>query len=153
MFIQYDGKGDKLIYSTVKQVASQLSRLSGRGLSLPSQTGNSGKFLTTDGTRASWDSVAGGSGITRSISSVAVDTTAAAAASTDYVYLVSGTTTLTLPTAVGNTNRYTVKNSGVATVTVATTSAQTIDGSSTASLPVANTSVDLISDGSNWFVV
>ena len=31
----------------------------GSGTSLPSQTGNSGKFLTTDGTNASWTSAGG----------------------------------------------------------------------------------------------
>jgi hypothetical protein len=94
-----------------------------------------------------------GSGITRTISSISSPTTAAATSGVDYVYLVSGTTTLTLPTAVGNTNRYTVKNVGANTVTIATTSAQTIDGSASATLPVRYTSVDLISDGSNWNVV
>jgi len=94
------------------------------------------------------------SGITRSINSISSPATAGATALTDYVYFVSGTTTLTLPTAVGNTNLYTVKNAGVNTVSIATTSAQTIDGSaSPITLPVANTSLDLISDGSNWRIV
>lgn len=57
MFIRYDSKGDRLIYATVNQVAKQVNRLAGRGLSLPSQSGNSGKFLTTDGTRSSWATV------------------------------------------------------------------------------------------------
>lgn len=92
-------------------------------------------------------------GITRFVSSVSAATSAGATASTDYVYLVSGTTTLTLPTAIGNTNLYTVKNTGSNTVTVATTSAQTIDGSSTASLPVANTSLSFVSDNANWRIV
>jgi hypothetical protein len=96
----------------------------------------------------------GTSGITRSVSSVSASTTAGSAANTDYVYLVSGTTTLTLPTAVGNSNLYTVKNTGVNTVSIATTSSQTIDGSSSPiTLPVANTSLDLISDGSNWRII
>lgn len=94
----------------------------------------------------------GGSGITRSISSVAVDTVAAAIASTDYVYLISGTTKLTLPTAVGNTNLYTVKNVGTGVVTIDTTGGQTIDGDSTVVMPIQYTSVDIISDGSNWKV-
>lgn len=92
------------------------------------------------------------SGITRSITSISSPATAGAVAATDYVYLVSGTTTLTLPTAAGNRNLYTVKNSGSNTVTIATTSSQTIDGSSSITLPVANTSVDLLSNGSNWYV-
>lgn len=94
-----------------------------------------------------------GAGINRAVSSIAAPTTAAAAALTDYVYLVSGTTTLTLPTAVGNTNLYTIKNTGVATVTIATTGGQTIDGSASATLAVANTSLTLISDNANWRIV
>lgn len=115
-------------------------------------TPSSTTYLRGDGT---WSTPAGGSGsgITRSVASISTATTAGASATTDYVYFVSGTTTLTLPTAVGNSNLYTVKNTGVATVTVATTSSQTIDGSTTITLPVANTSVDLISDGANWFLV
>jgi hypothetical protein len=57
-----------------------------------------------------------------------------------------------LPTAVGNTNRYSVTNTGTNTVTVATTGAQTINGSTTATLPVQNMSLDFISTGTNWVV-
>jgi hypothetical protein len=91
-------------------------------------------------------------GIARSVISVSTATTAAATASTDYVYLVSGTTTLTLPTAVGNNNSYTIKNSGSNTVTVATTSGQTIDGSLTAALPI-DASITVISDTTNWRII
>lgn len=87
------------------------------------------------------------------VSSVAVPTTALFAKQTRYIYFVSGTTTLTLPTAVGNTSFYTVKNSGSNTVTIATTSSQTIDGSTPITLPVANTSLDIVSDGANWRIV
>ncbi len=66
------------------------------------------QFLRGDGT---WAMPAGGSaGITRSVSSIAIATTGGATASTDYVYLCTVTLTFTLPTAVGNTNRYTIKN-------------------------------------------
>ena len=87
------------------------------------------------------------------ISSVSINTTAGSAAYTDYVYLVSGTTTITMPTAVGNTARYTIKNVGVATVTVGTSLGETIDGSLTAPLPVQYTSLDLVSDGTNWNII
>jgi len=121
---------------------------------LPSAQGGSGKFLKNDGSGGlSWDTPSGGGGMNRSINSISADTTAGATAATDYIYLVTGTHTLTLPTAVGNTNLYTVKNVGTGTVTIATTSAQTIDGSSSASLAVQYTSLDLISDGSNWNVI
>ena len=93
-----------------------------------------------------------GSGITRVITSVAVDTAAGSTAGVDYVYLVSGTTTITLPTAVGNENLYTIKNVGVGVVTVATTLAQTIDGDTTITMPVQYTSVDIVSDTANWSI-
>jgi hypothetical protein len=92
-------------------------------------------------------------GITRSVNVISTPTTAAAAASTDYVYLISGTTTLTLPTAVGNTNRYTLKNVGTNTVTINTTSSQTIDGSTSITMSVRYTALDVISDGTNWNII
>lgn len=94
----------------------------------------------------------GGGGSTRSINNVSTPTAAGDAAGTDYVYLCSGTMTLTLPTAVGNTNLYTVKNVSTGVVTVATTGGETIDDGLTAVLRVQYTAVDLISDGSNWKV-
>ncbi len=106
-------------------------------------TDASGKIISASG---------GGGGITRSINNISAPATAGATALTDYVYLISGTTTLTLPTAVSNTNRYTVKNVDTATVTIATTSSQTIDGSSTITLS-PNISVDLISNNTNWNII
>jgi hypothetical protein len=104
---------------------------------------------TTTGLR--WGTV---TGFTRSINSISTNTTAAAASGTDYVYLVSGTTTITLPTAVGNTNRYTIKRTGSNTVSIATTSSQTIDGStSPITINVQYVSLDFISDGSNWNII
>lgn len=98
-------------------------------------------------------SATGGTGGTvRVITSVSGDTTAGDNANTDYVYLVTGTTKITLPTAVGNTNLYTIKNVGTGVVTVDTTSSQTIDGELTIIMPVQYTSVDLISDTANWNV-
>lgn len=155
MFIQYDKKEDRLKYATIQQVATKVQRqISGGGATLPQRTGNASKYLRVKSDLSlEWASISGGSGIARSVNSVSSDTTAGATAATDYVYFVSGTSTLTLPTAVSNTNRYIVKNTGADTVTIATTSSQTIDGSSTASLPVANTSLELISDGSNWRII
>lgn len=113
-----------------------------------------GQALVYNSTTNMWENgtVTGGSGITRSINSISSPTTAGATASTDYVYLVSGTTTLTMPTAVGNTNRYTIKNSGSDVVTIDTTGGQTIDGNATHTLNVPY-AVDLISNNSNWFII
>lgn len=94
----------------------------------------------------------GGSGISRSVNSISADTTAGATASTDYVYICTAALTLTMPTAVGNTNRYTVKSYVEGVVTIAFNGVQTADGGATISLNPFG-SVDLISDGSNFFII
>lgn len=96
----------------------------------------------------------GGSGIQRSITVVTTNTTAGDTALTDYCYFVSGSSvTLTMPTAVGNTNRYTIKNTdGSNSITVAFNGSETGDGSSTLLLR-PNVSLDLVSDNSNWKIV
>jgi hypothetical protein len=60
--------------------------------------------------------------------------------------------TPTLPTAVGNNNQYTIKNTTPGTITPATTSSQTIDGTTPAAI-AANGTIRLVSDGSNWRTV
>lgn len=93
----------------------------------------------------------GGSGITRSINNITGNTTADAAASTDYEYNCTGTVVLTLPTAVGNTNLYTITRvSG--DVSIACTGGQTIQGSSTAALTINGMSLTVSSNGTNWTI-
>ena len=93
-----------------------------------------------------------GSGITRSIINISAATTGAAAANTDYVYLTTGTFPFTLPTAVGNTNRYTLKVTDGGTITLATTAGQTVDNV-TPGLVTFPTSLDFVSNNSNWFII
>jgi hypothetical protein len=74
------------------------------------------------------------------------------------VYFVSGTTTLTLPTAAGNTNRYTIIHTDTNNLTIATTSAQTIAfypaiPATTAVVTAQGTVVELYSDGANWWTI
>lgn len=93
----------------------------------------------------------GGAGITRSVNSIATDTLAGNATTTDYVYLAAGTLNVTLPSTVGNSNLYTVKNIGAGIVTITPQAGELIDGQSNLQLPVQFTSVDLISNNSgNW---
>ena len=120
------------------------------GGGVPTPPNNTTTFLRGDGTFAAPPG-GGGSGITRSVSNIAINTTAGATAVTDYEYNCTAALTLTLPTAVGNSNRYTVTRIAGLT-TVATTSAQTINGSATATLTINNMSLDFVSDGANWNV-
>lgn len=121
-------------------------------ITLPVGTPATGKVWTATDTvgNAAWSL---NSAIARSINVISTSGNAGSAANTDYVYLVSSTTTLTLPTAIGNVNRYTVKNVGVNIVTIATSLSQTIDGSTSAVLSVQYIALDIVSDGSNWNVM
>jgi hypothetical protein len=98
-------------------------------ISLPSQTGNTGKYLTTDGTTASWatisadiESVTAGTGLTGGGSSgavtVSLDTTS--------IYVV--------PSQTGNSGKYLTTNGSVSSwATVSSYSAPTLGSTSIAS--------------------
>jgi len=95
------------------------------------------------------EALAGG-GITRTIANISIPTTAGSVAVTDYVFFITNTT-LTLPTAVSNTNRYTVKCiSGTCVVDGA--GVETIDGTADITIAVED-SVDLISNNTEFKVV
>lgn len=118
---------------------------------VPSQTGNAGKFLSTDGTNTSW----GNPGSTQPITS---KTTTYAITTSDFTILYSssgGAYTTTLPTAVGiagQSFQLIKTDANFNLVTIATTSAQTIGAQalSTVSLATQGESWTLKSDGSNW---
>jgi hypothetical protein len=91
-----------------------------------------------------------GGGIVRVVSNITTPTTAGSSAATDYVYTITNTT-LTLPTAVSNTNQYTAKClSGTCVVDGA--GSETIEGATTITIQVED-SVDLISNGTEWKVI
>ncbi len=107
---------------------------------------------TKNAIRDKIESISAGSGITRTVVVTSGSATMGSSASTDYVYFVVGAHTMSMPAASGNTNRYTIKNNHSAAITVDTVGAETIDG--TASIQIApEDSVDIISDGTNYFVV
>lgn len=116
---------------------------------LPSQTGKHGQHLTTNGTAASWEEMS-------SIQSFVGGGTFALS-SIDYIWQEitgSGSTSLTLPTAVGNSGRlYGIKNTGGGTVTFTTTSSQTIDGASTLVVSALKGVALVQSNGANWVIL
>ncbi|MGV0743014.1 glycosyl hydrolase family 28-related protein [Mycolicibacterium sp. XJ870] len=80
------------------------------------------------------------------------DVALGSAAGTDYVYLLGRGAEATLPTAVGNTNRYTVKNTAVGASRLHAPSGQEVDGERHVRVGGGN-AVDVISDGENWWTV
>ena len=144
------------LQSTIATTKGDILAATGSGSFNRVGIGTDGQVLTADSSQSTgvrWTTVAasGGAGITRSIVSVSTNLTAAAAAATDYVYILTGNYTLTLPTAVGNTNKYVVKNRHTSSVALAFNGSETADGGGITLS--ANSSVDLVSDGSNWVII
>lgn len=116
------------------------------------------RTLTIDGTSydlsadRSWTTSAGG-GINRISSVISVSSVLADTALKDFTVFANVGIKLTLPTAVNNLNKYTIKNVSSSSVLTICTGAETIDGSSTALINVANQSLDFLSDNTNWNVI
>ncbi len=117
------------------------------GLKITNSSTTGHVWTATDAVgNGSWQVAAAG-GITRSVNSIAVNTTAGATALTDYVYRCTAVLTLTLPAASGNTNRYSVKNRSAGNVTVA----GTVDGQTNAII-YPDDALEFISNGTDWDV-
>lgn len=93
-----------------------------------------------------------GGGITRQINTLSVSSTIAAIADTDRVFLCNEGVQVVLPTAVGDDNLYTIKNTSTSSVLVATTGGQTIDGDANQILGTQFTAIDVVSNGANWLL-
>jgi hypothetical protein len=89
----------------------------------------------------------------RNIITLTSSATLAGDENTDYVYLLGTGAVPTMPTAVSNTSRYTVKNTTAANISLASTSSQTFDGTASPITVTPGQSLDLISDNSNWKVI
>ena len=85
--------------------------------------------------------------ISRTIQTITESVTLGAAG--DYVVFIGQSGYPQLPTAVGNTGRYSIKNIDTENRAISTTQSETIDGSTTLDLPAGST-VELVSDGTNW---
>lgn len=75
---------------------------------------------------------------------------------THYIYIFQNSAinySLILPTAINNTNIYTLKNNTDGTVFYETTSSQNIDGHLKIGLNRRYASITVVSDGSNWIIV
>lgn len=74
--------------------------------------------------------------------------------SDELVDCTSGTFAVTLPTAVGFTKQYIIKNSGTGVITLNTTSSQTIDGNASGTIILNQYDSKILrSNGNNWILV
>ena len=137
---------------TASSIVTTVNGFSG-GITIAAGTGIT--FTASAGTITLTSTGGGGGGFTRTITTTGVSASAAAAASTDYVYIgtTSGNISITLPTGVSNTNRYTIKQSSTGTITILTTSSQTMDGVTAYYLNRQYQAVDFISDNANWHII
>ena len=87
-------------YNSITKSASELYLTPDDGDGLPDQTGNNGKFLTTNGTTASWATVTAGGG---SVTSVQVQATSPIVSSVNTAQTTSLNTTISLADGYGDT--------------------------------------------------
>lgn len=91
--------------------------------------------------------------IKREFYTISTNTTLGANKSRDYFYFCSNGITVAFPTAVNNSNRYSVKNTDGSTITLNFYGSETCDAQTQIILIDINTSLDIVSDGSNWRVI
>jgi len=113
---------------------------------LPTQTGNSGKYLTTNGTSASWATVAGGGG--DFVFTVVSKTTAYTPNDGEFVVCNStgGGFTVTLPAASNGARIRVGLLSGTNAVLV-----QSVVGATSVSFNTVGQTQEFYSDGTNWW--
>ena len=89
----------------------------------------------------------------RNVTTVSTSITAGIAYQTDYVYVAMNPLTITMPTAVDNSNRYTIKNLSTGSINVVPAVGQTIDNQSSVIIASQYTSIDLVSNNQNWIII
>lgn len=143
------GKADKNRFIT----SAELAVISAKLASLTTLVG-SGTGAEVDQTIASIDKAEAADALRKLLRRTTVVTsgsiTMGAETATDYSYFVAGAHIMSLPAP--NNNRYTVKNTTSANITVDTAGAELIEGAASISI-APESSVDILSNGTNWFVV
>lgn len=106
-----------------------------------------GALVTWNGT--SWNASSGSSPASNVVVNTSASMTMAATAGS-YFYFVTGAHLMSLPSP--NTNRYTVKNNHTANITIDTAGPELLEGAASIAIGPGS-AVDLISNGTNWFVI
>jgi len=130
--------GDVIVASS----ATQLGRVA---------PGTSGNVLTSNGTV--WASAAAAGGGLDVLAKTGTYTVATGDGS-NVVVLCTGTFTVTLYAASGNSgNVIQVKNVSTGTITIDANASETIDGATTQTISARYTSLSMVCDGTNWHII
>ena len=112
--------------------------------------GTSGNVLTSTG--SAWASAAPGGGL--DVLAKTGTYTVATGDGSNVVVLCTGTFTVTLYAASGNSgNVIQVKNVSTGTITVDANASETIDGATTQTISARYTSLSMVCDGTNWHII
>jgi hypothetical protein len=117
----------------------------------PNTAGTAGQVLSTNGSGAlSWSNANGSSTVAAKSSNFTVGTS-----EDNYVYLVSGTTTASLPALASVTAGFTttIKRIGASNVNILASGSETIDGAVQKSLQSNYQSMTIMSAGSQWIII
>jgi len=113
--------------------------------------GTSGNVLTSNGTV--WASAAAAGGGLDVLAKTGTYTVATGDGS-NVVVLCTGTFTVTLYAASGNSgNVIQVKNVSTGTITIDANASETIDGATTQTITARYTSLSMVCDGTNWHII
>ena len=123
-------------------------------LTLPANDGNASEVLQTDGSgNLSWVAATGGSS-SPTISSKSANFTVATTED-NYLYLITGVTTATLPSlaSVSDGFRVTFNRVGAGNVVIDGSGSQTINGATTRTLASNYSTVSLVKTSTEWVIV
>jgi hypothetical protein len=143
----------------VAQGGTGVAALTANNLLLGAGTGNvtfaapgtSGNVLTSNGTV--WASAAAAGGGLDVLAKTGTYTVATGDGS-NVVVLCTGTFTVTLYAASGNSgNVIQVKNVSTGTITIDANASETIDGATTQTITARYTSLSMVCDGTNWHII
>ena len=143
---------------TVAQGGTGLATLTDKNVILGAGTatptfvapGTSGNVLTSNGT--TWTSAAAAGGSLPTV--VSKTTTYTALTTDDTIIASSGTFTITLYAASGNSGRtLNIKNAGTGVITIDANASETIDGALTQTISAQYTNLQLRCDGTNWHIL
>ena len=152
LFLKYDGPSRKFVFATpsdidINQIQSDWNQTSNTSVDYIKNK----PILANVAISGSYNDLSNKPlGIRRSINNVLSNYNVVYA---DDILLVSGNTTITLLTAASYDKTLTIKNIGPGKLNIIPSGSQTIDSYANLQMTEVNSSLDIISNGSNWYII